>query len=81
MLMLVFWAVMQCGLVGSYQRFGETYCLIFRAEFSPEDVSPKRWYLPASPQGVTTQKTNINTFTALRTSNIIKEFGEQSEFP
>jgi hypothetical protein len=28
-------------------------------------------YPPASPQGVTTQKTNIDIFTAVRTSNLI----------
>jgi hypothetical protein len=26
-LMLVFWVVTPCGLVGRYQCFGETYCL------------------------------------------------------
>jgi hypothetical protein len=26
-----------------------------------DNVSTKRWYLPTSPQGVKTQKTNINT--------------------
>jgi hypothetical protein len=30
--LLVFWVVTSCGLVGRYQRFGETYCLRFRAE-------------------------------------------------
>jgi hypothetical protein len=25
--MLVFWIVTPCGLIGRYQRFGETYCL------------------------------------------------------
>jgi hypothetical protein len=27
MAMLLFWVVTSCGLVGKYQRFGETYCL------------------------------------------------------
>jgi hypothetical protein len=27
MLMLFFWIVTPCTLVGRYQRFGETYCL------------------------------------------------------
>jgi hypothetical protein len=27
---------------------------------------PKRWYLPTSPHGVTTQKTNNDIFTAVR---------------
>jgi hypothetical protein len=33
-------------------------------------VSPKLWYLPTSPHGVTTQKNNIDFFTAVRTSNL-----------
>jgi hypothetical protein len=32
-------------------------------------VHPKRWYLPTSLHGVTTQKTNIVIFTAMRTSD------------
>jgi hypothetical protein len=35
-------------------------------------VSLKCWYLPESPQGVTTKKTEIYIFTAMRTSNLIK---------
>jgi hypothetical protein len=31
-------------------------------------VSPKRWYLPTSPHGVTTLKTNIDTFIAVSIS-------------
>jgi hypothetical protein len=48
------WVVTLYGLIGRYQRFGETY-------FSPEDgdVSPKCWYLLTSPQSVATQKTNV----------------------
>jgi hypothetical protein len=34
-------------------------------------VSPKRWYLSSSPHDVTTQKINSDTFTALRTSNLL----------
>jgi hypothetical protein len=33
-------------------------------------VPPKRWYLLASPHGLTTQKTDIDIFTAVRTSNL-----------
>lgn len=32
MLMVFFWVVTPCELVGGYHRFGGTYCLIFRAE-------------------------------------------------
>jgi hypothetical protein len=37
MLMLVFWIVTPCGLVGRYQRFGGTYCLHLQV-FSPKAV-------------------------------------------
>jgi hypothetical protein len=37
-------------------------------------VPPKRLYLPTSPYGVTTQKTNIDIFTAVRTSDLILLF-------
>jgi hypothetical protein len=43
------------------------------AVFTPEDgdyVSPKRWYLTTNPHGITTQKSNIDIFTAVRTSNL-----------
>jgi hypothetical protein len=32
-------------------------------------VPPKRWYLPISPHGVTTQETNIDIYSAVRISN------------
>jgi hypothetical protein len=34
-------------------------------------IAPKHWHLPTSPHAVTTQKTNIDIFTAVRTSNLI----------
>jgi hypothetical protein len=34
-------------------------------------LQPKRWYLPTGPRGVTTHETNIDIFTAVRTSNIV----------
>jgi hypothetical protein len=52
---LVFWVVTPCGLVGRFQRFGETYCPHLQG-WSP----PKRWYLPTSPHGVTTQENNTH---------------------
>jgi hypothetical protein len=36
-------------------------------------ISPKQWYLPASPLGITTQKTNIDIFTAVRSSDLQNE--------
>jgi hypothetical protein len=35
-------------------------------------VPPKSWCLPASPHSITSQKTNIDIFTAVRTSNFIQ---------
>jgi hypothetical protein len=35
-------------------------------------VPLKRWYLPLSPHGFTTQKNNIDIFTAVRTSDLIQ---------
>jgi hypothetical protein len=57
---MFFWVVTLCG----HQRFRETYCL---------EPPPKCWYLPTSPYGVTTQKTSTDIFTAVRTSNLIRE--------
>jgi hypothetical protein len=45
----------------------EHNAFIFRAE----DVPLKHWYPPTNPHGVTTQKTNLVTFTTIRTSNVI----------
>jgi hypothetical protein len=36
-----------------------------------EAVRSSNWYLLTSPQGVTTQKINIDMFAAVRTSNLI----------
>jgi hypothetical protein len=68
-----------CGLVGRYQRLGESAHILRDKVLSsglkyPEDweqyVPPKRWYLPESPQGVTTHKNNTVILTALRTSHL-----------
>jgi hypothetical protein len=60
--MLVLWVVMPCGLVGANQRFGGIYYLDFPTNLSLEDGGstflPNVHYLPTSPHGVTTQKTN-----------------------
>jgi hypothetical protein len=58
--MLVFCVVTPCGVVGSYRCFGKTYCLHLQ-----------KWYIPTSPHGVATQKTNIDIFTAVKTSDLI----------
>jgi hypothetical protein len=54
---IVTFDVTPCGLVGRYQRFGETYCFHIQG-----------WYLSASPHGLITQR-NID-ITAVRTSNL-----------
>jgi hypothetical protein len=56
--MFVFWVVTRCELVDRYQLFGKTYCIHLQ--------------VPDSPHGVTTEKTNIQIFTAVRKSNLPK---------
>jgi hypothetical protein len=62
--MLVFWVETPCELVDIYQRFRRTYCLYLQ----PEDGGSIGLYL----HGFTTQKTNIEFFTAVRTANLNK---------
>jgi hypothetical protein len=50
MLMMMFWVVTPYGLVGRSQCFGETWI---------QYVPPKHWYLPMSPNDITTQKINV----------------------
>jgi hypothetical protein len=50
MLMLVFWVVTSCGLLGRYRRFGGTYYFMFRD-------SAEALKVETSPHGVTNQKT------------------------
>jgi hypothetical protein len=69
--MFVFWVVTPCGLVGRYQCFGEKTLPPSSAPEMKAYVPSKRWYLPTSPHGVITQKTNIDIFTAVSTSNFI----------
>jgi hypothetical protein len=42
-----------------------------KKEGSLQNVPLKCWNLPISPHSITTQKTNINIFTAVRTSNLM----------
>jgi hypothetical protein len=56
-------------IVGGYHHFGEN------TVFSPKDLKMEavcsfETLESASPHGVTTQKTNIDIFTAVRTSNL-----------
>jgi hypothetical protein len=69
---LVLWVVTPCGLIGRYQCFGGTYCLHLHPWRWRHYVCLKCWCLPTSPQGITTQKTNTDIFTAMRTSNFIQ---------
>jgi hypothetical protein len=52
-MMMIFWVLVPCRLVGRCHRFGDTYCLYF----SPEDGDSMffRWHLPTSQHGVKTQ--------------------------
>jgi hypothetical protein len=61
MTILFFWVLMPCRLVDRYQRSEKNTLSIFSPEDGPEDVSPKRWYLPRNLHGVTTQNKTINT--------------------
>jgi hypothetical protein len=72
--MLVFRVVTPCGLVGRYQRFGKTHSL--QPWRWREYVSPKRWYLLASTHRTTTQKTNIDVFTAVTTLRDVRFKGD-----
>jgi hypothetical protein len=68
MLMLVFWVVTQCGLAGRYQRFGGTYYIFRTSALKMEAVWPSESLVSIyKTQGVTTQKTNIDIFTAVIT--------------
>jgi hypothetical protein len=44
--MLVFWVVTPCGLVGRYQRFGETYCLLLQGLTFVSTCKSTRRYNP-----------------------------------
>lgn len=49
-----------------YYTFRTSYFLLFY-----HYVPPERRYLPSSPHGITTQKTNLGIFTAVRTSSLL----------
>jgi hypothetical protein len=59
-LKIVIWAVRYFLLADKYHRLGETYCFCLQPWRWWQYVSPKRWYLPTSPQYFTTQKTKID---------------------
>jgi hypothetical protein len=42
-------------------------------------ISPKSWYHPTSLHGATIQKTNIDIFTAVRTSNLIRTESSETD--
>jgi hypothetical protein len=66
--MLVFWEERRVDLYVDANVSEEYNASIIRTE--EQYIPPKRWYLPASPHGVTTQKDNIEIFAAVRTSNL-----------
>jgi hypothetical protein len=47
-LMLLFWVVTPCRLVGRYRRFGETYCL--HTQFSTYESTRRHNWLPWEPK-------------------------------
>jgi hypothetical protein len=59
MLVLLFWVVAPCGLVGGYKCFRGTHCLHLQGR-RRQYVPPKRRCLPTSPYGVATKKTNTD---------------------
>jgi hypothetical protein len=61
MSIMFLWGVTLCGFVGRYRSWRWR-----------QYISPKRWYLPTRPHDVTCQKSNIDIFTAVRTSDITK---------
>jgi hypothetical protein len=58
-----------CAHVGTDIKVLQKYAEAFSTEEEGQSVSPKRLHLSASPQSVTTQKNNMDIFTAMRTSN------------
>jgi hypothetical protein len=63
--MWVFWVVTFCGLNRQIPAFRRN---IWRVR---QYVPPKHWCLPTSPHVVTTQKTDIDKFTVVRTVNLL----------
>lgn len=47
--MLVSFVVTPCGRVGSYQRYGGTYCLHFQGSVSPANSGLLSWNRPQTP--------------------------------
>jgi hypothetical protein len=62
LLILVFWVVMLCGLVGRYQCFKGNNFL---------QTSDN---LPTSSQGITIQEANTGIFNAMRTTKVAKMY-------
>lgn len=58
------------GFVGRHFYFVGMHCLRPLDLKWRQCVSPKRRYLYTTPHGVTTQKANIDTFSAVRTSEL-----------
>jgi hypothetical protein len=69
MSMVVFCVVTLCGLLGKYQRFGGTYCSIFRAK---EAVCSSETLIVLSTRlhGGATQRTNIEALKLLCSSSL-----------
>lgn len=48
-MIMLFWVLATCRLVGRCQGEGETYCIYLSPEYG-DNVSPKRRHLPKSPE-------------------------------
>jgi hypothetical protein len=72
LMMMLFWVLAPCRIVGRCESFGETYCLHFQGWKWEQYDSPKR-HLPTSLHGAKTQKNIIIIIilTAVKTSNFI----------
>jgi hypothetical protein len=66
-LKMFFWVVASCGLVGRYQRFGETSCL-----------QSHGWHLNLSLRGVTTQSSIV--ITVVKTSNLAAKYFVSAQY-
>jgi hypothetical protein len=54
-MMMLFWVLAPCRMIGRCQHFGRTYCLHPQPWRWRRYVSPKRWHLPTSLHGARTQ--------------------------
>jgi hypothetical protein len=71
-MMMFFWVLEPCRLVGCCQHIGEKYCLHLKPWRWRQYIPPKRWHLPTSLHGSKTHKKIIIILTAMKSTNITK---------